>query len=911
MKSFRFQFIDQDESYTLSTTISPIKGFMVVRAPKGTADATYFEYGNEKAINAMIGLPTANWPDLYEAVAFNTSYGLYISAPAGTRKDYPSYYGGVYLTTKGLFNYWRVGDVENPNFEIQLYPGHESTEYDESYTDTEEAIAKINNKAGNSGVIQFTRISAELLQRVSYFTMKCWEDLGTGIKDGQEVQYHLVNGKIKAVVNDVDSEIDVGFYELTSDGTYTLTLGAIKVDEFGEFTLASNTSVTKGIPYLDFTKLFNYAELAKEDDLSEVTYGEEAPETKGEELIKDLLLNGTSSKFKLYADAEKSKEIVVSPFEGILSRIYWNVNVKSDCFLRISQKSPNETPTSITISNIGYDKYMYDYNVRYVMKKEFETIKTAGSKIVKEDGYEDFIKQLFASNASGIIDVITDDDELNWAEPMSQTEHSLWQYNVTTGLWTDITPDLKTKRFFIEGALLNSRGIAYSDSEIVKANCDYSIWSIVETGDAGGYNHITFKNKLDGEYQLKSNIDYNTVTISCKEEVYPGSYTSGGEFTGSLSEVGVDASGKKIYWPFVLPEDSVSFIRVDPVHTFEELGAMNEEGFFTEDKIVDPIGPAIDTYTFTVKGQRTCKRINDENIKAGTLGCTWVDDYEPIIREGLLEAQGQEYDDAYIFMEVTGQETFKPLLMALRQTYQQLSTVISPKMISKAEFLNPDTIVVSGRSTGTAQYVGEFKMYDSYTGKYYWCQPIGDVGAMLARIIEKRLGGIAPAGTNDTQGLGGVLPRPVLAARWNFKDSALEKLENKALNPITYDSDYGLMIQGQRTTQDPDNKTDWSYLGHSMSFDLCKREIRDTVMTQQVHKRVNDYWFDIRERQVRAILDKRLAGKDPIWASAEVDIAGVNTPATMAQRKFMITVKVKVYVYSDYVVLTFVNLPQE
>ena len=262
-------------------------------------------------------------------------------------------------------------------------------------------------------------------------------------------------------------------------------------------------------------------------------------------------------------------------------------------------------------------------------------------------------------------------------------------------------------------------------------------------------------------------------------------------------------------------------------------------------------------------------------------------------------------------MECSGQETFKSALMSLRQSHRDTSTIISPKIITKAEFNNPNTIVVSGRTTGTAQYIGEFKMYDSNTGKYYWCQPIGDVGAMLARIMEKKYGGIAPAGTNDSQGLGGVLSRAVLAAKWNFKDSQLKILDEKGLNPITFDSKYGLMIQGQKTTQDPDNVTDWSYLGHSMSFDLCKREIRDNVMAKQVHKRISDTYFTIREKQVKAILDKRTTGTDPIWNTATVDIAGVNTPATMAQRKFCIKVKVKVYVYSDYVELTFVTLGQE
>jgi hypothetical protein len=237
-------------------------------------------------------------------------------------------------------------------------------------------------------------------------------------------------------------------------------------------------------------------------------------------------------------------------------------------------------------------------------------------------------------------------------------------------------------------------------------------------------------------------------------------------------------------------------------------------------------------------------------------------------------------------------------------------TRISPKIITKADFLKPETITVAGRSKGTAQYIGEFKMYDSYTGKYFWCQPIGDVGVNLARIMEKKFGGVAPAGTNDSNGLGGVLSRAVLDKKWDFSDDALRILDEKGLNPITYDAKNGLMLQSQKSTQDGP-VTDWSYLGHSMSFDLCKREIRDNVMFDQLHKRINDYYYNMRNKQVTAILDKRTTGTDPIWAEANVDIATVNDGKTKAQRKFLITVRVKVYPYSDFVVLTFVTRGQE
>lgn len=964
MKSFRLKFIDVDESFSTATVEAPIKGFMICRAPKGTTEATYFPYGNEKTINAMIGLQTANWPDLYEAIAFNTEYGLYISAPPGTASNYASYYGGVYLTAKSMFYYWRVDDKDEPSYEIQLYPGYEGADYDDSLPDSAWNIASINYTDTTQGVITISNIAPSLMAKINYFNFTCWEQKGTGMEAGQEMVYHIDNDKIYPVVDDADvTDMQVGYTKLT-DGTYTIVLGAkseSKQDGNTVYVKASNTAATKDINYFDFLGLFDYSKAVITDadgtqKINETLTCDDTsvnPKKKvGEELVKYLIQYGSGgAKFELkITDGSSTNSWWCSPVVGLEDRGFYRVNIKNDCYMRISQKSPNETPTSITISNIGYDKYLYDLNVAYILKEDFESFEAgnggegdyvgldtpnqcAVTKTMKQDIMNDgenvFINDLARSNTDFIIDVISTTSEQAWTEPMDKNLHSLWQYNTTTGNWTDVTADYKTKNFYITGPLICSdTGIAYSDDingdGFVHDICTNSIWTIVDSGKAGKYKHTTYQRTKDGNYKLQADINHNTVTLSCKEEVYPGSYMSGGEFTGSLSDTGVDASGANIYWPNILPSNAASFIEVTPVHTFEELGVVNDKGFFTGDKLVDPIGPAQDVKTFTIKGQRTMTNAIQSNIDAGTLGCAWTKNplngdgdtsvesvFAAAINQGIIEAQQNCYDDALVFMECSGQETFKSKLMSLRTTFHDTCTIISPKMITKAEFNNPATITVAGRSTGTAQYVGEFKMYDTYTGKYYWCQPIGDVGVNLARIMEKKLGGVAPAGTNDSAGLGGVLSRAVLDKKWDFSDDALRIMDEKGINPITYDATNGLMMQSQKTTQDPANVTDWSYLGHSMSFDLCKREIRDNVMVKQLHKRISPYYFNIRTKQVQAILDKRITGTDPIWATATVDIAGVNTPQTMAQRKFMITVKVKVYPYSDYVVLTFVTLAQE
>ena len=714
MKSFRLIFVDVDESFTTSTVEAPIKGYMVCRAPKGTTEATYFPYGNEKTINAMIGLQTANWPDLYEAVAFNSEYGLYISAPPGTSKNYPSYYGGVYLTTKSMYNYWRVDDKDNPSYEVQVYPGYEDCDFDSSISPSEISIPEINTSSTRQGVIQITNVSPALIAKLNYMNLKSWQDNGTGLDEGDEVAYHFDNGLIYAVVDDVDTESAVGYYMLTAEGTYTIVFGAVSQQEVNgtvEFTKPSFSATTYGVPFLNFMNIFNYGSEPGNDAMpgfiftdgenrSQINPTVELVENinglgslKGEALIEQLLLKGSGGqKFTLQISAANNggNNAIVktfSPIVGIEDRLYYRVNIKNDCFLRISQKSPNETPTSITLSNIGYDKYLYDINVKYILKKDFESdssqniiglrdLKKMGESAIHSSGIKPkvFLKDLAASNDKYIIDVIASEEESKWLTPEDDRLHSLWQYDVNAEVWTDVTPDYKTKNIYVSGPLICSgydddfdhMGEAYSSESgnVVNAACTGTIWYVANTAKPGKYGHQTFRRSLGGTYKLQSDINYNTVTISCKEQVYPGQYMSGGEWTGSLSETGVSADGVNIYWPNVLSSSDASFIEVTPVHTFDELGVMDDKGFFTGEKIIDIIGPAQDVKTFTIKGQRTMTNAVQANIDAGTLGCAWTQNALPnddearvdavftaAIKDGIIEAQQNSYDDALVFME--------------------------------------------------------------------------------------------------------------------------------------------------------------------------------------------------------------------------------------------------------------------
>ena len=118
------------------------------------------------------------------------------------------------------------------------------------------------------------------------------------------------------------------------------------------------------------------------------------------------------------------------------------------------------------------------------------------------------------------------------------------------------------------------------------------------------------------------------------------------------------------------------------------------------------------------------------------------------------------------------------------------------------------------------------------------------------------------------------------------------------------------MMTSQKTAQSALNITDWSFLGHQMSFDLFEAEVRQAVMLPQIGKLIDPYHMQMRKSQTQTLLNKRLTGPTAIWNAGQVYVQEVNTPETMAQNNFMIKVRVQVTPFSEIVTLIFNNVSQ-
>lgn len=961
--SWRLLFVDIDSSFSVSTESSTIKGYMVVRAPKGETSPYYFEKGNMTAIYAMIGVPTANWPDLYEAEAFNQEYGLYISAPAGSSKKYPSYFGGAYITSKGLIDFYNVTGKDVIDYTQMVQVGFEDAQgYKKT---TVNVIVNPKGVGGASGyalngkidgtkdniALYITGIDSKQWASIQEIGINYWGDETSGFNEG--TYYYSVN-KVdhKLYVENAEDEAVTDYYcgvwVKAADGTYSVIIGGnswilaesslttqtavlAELENLGIKATSTNTYENTDAPLLTLTDLFTNIENlcanggAKAPKWSEVVAYLESgnklvvtnTEADGTEtavadfdeskffnvefVVTDSLGNKTA-----YTTAE-SYTSPVNRYQGLT----WLLNVKPFTYGYIVQKSAAEVTTNVSISSIGYDKWLYDVAVPVIF----------GPKL--KDVSRDLLNSINFNNDDNLFlycEVTYDGTTPIMPEEKAVSKKlKLYQYNsdaeesLTTlaKTCTDVGEAYETQSLLIYGdyivSMNDGKAVGITPTNTTSLQIDHEILYVVSA------SNFQIEKEDDENYPLKKDINYNTMTFKVMEEVYPGEMMNGGEFTGSFNEKGKDSYGANIYWPNVLNDDDMSFIEIHPDKTFDE--DLDSHGIYTGTRIVDDkltydlTGTLVPTtYDLKLKGQRYVTYAVEQNIKDGTTGGSWRDEFQMVVKQGWTEAFDSQYDDVFIFMDPTGEEFVHTQHASLVMTHK-LAIAISPKNITKAEFTNPSKITVTGRSKQTAQFAGEFQYYDAYTGKSFWMKPIGDVGLMCARIYDFKMGGWPPAWYNYND-MGGQLPRAVLKARWNFSDTATKIMDEKGINPIVYNSDDGLMVTSSKTTQDPNNLTDWSYLEHVMAFLLCKRDIRDNVMRQQIKKPIDEYWMGVRQTQVEAILAKRTTGSNKIWTKAICDIAGVNTDITKAARKFVIYVKVKVTPFSEFVELQFENVGQ-
>lgn len=273
---------------------------------------------------------------------------------------------------------------------------------------------------------------------------------------------------------------------------------------------------------------------------------------------------------------------------------------------------------------------------------------------------------------------------------------------------------------------------------------------------------------------------------------------------------------------------------------------------------------------------------------------------------GWAEAQDPEMDVVEVFFNPVPLTDAVTLFTSLANTHK-LSRFIGSRTVAPASA----TESLPQLNYGANYYITTnlFVRRSAFNREEYTTALTGSYAAMIAKIIDLKLGGAAPMYLN-AGGVGGQLEGvSVLKAVYKYTPDQLDNLDNACYNPIIKDSAYGIMVVSQRTAK-AGEKSDWSYIGHSSAFLKFERDERDGVMYPQIGKANNPYYQDLRAEQTKTLLKARTDGPTRIWAAATVDTVSVNTDEVKRARKFKIAVRVKVDIFSEGVDLNFTNVDQ-
>lgn len=898
--TWRFNFaVENNSSSAADDTSTAAIGFTVARAEKGTVTPYYFPVGSEQEIRIMCGDGGIDYPDIEEAIYFNNSHPVYISTPAGGNSASPSYFGGIYITKYGIYKFYKVTDKDAPNYLANVGLDELSSQLNVVPNDASGNAATASksiviNTTKDSGYDSFTmkNISKAVYNLMTKVTL----NFGGTIyeyyidKDKNTLRYYTDGEIDSSSVAGIVITPDTSASTHTDNGTYTIVIG-------GD-TATSNDSYPR--------KAYEAFTIPAFDGVANTSTMMNKLLSTDADLLK-LIWNAATTKYKLTytndAGTTITKRYNITVENGVT--IGMILDLTGSVHEYICQKSPTSKVTTLAISNIGYDRWYYDHKMEYIAVTDGRATRMLANETDTASAYYANDKQFFDIEEDTPVVVYfkkDDEDEDKYCIFERRSEDYI---DETSGeylsklVWTDITSEYNS-------LVIQISGPAVGTDATDKYGIINKIYKVRSTDGSNYFLNEMSPDSDDSDLVPEEYSAYDTLTFTQTEDVSGSSLTCGSSYCGSADSENTDSYGSSRYWKDVLPDDSVSYVEVHPISSFS---TVSDDGFYT--------GIKGSTGTYTFSGERYISNVVAALRKAGSNGSdvsskTSVK-FISALKEGWAAAKAETYSEVKIFFESTGISALRSSVTALRSIHS-FATFASNRRLTTSEFNNLKTLSIDIRKRGCPLYVGEFLVKDSITKETYYSTLMGSVAALLADDMDSYLGGENPSWVK-VDSLGGQIDRSVISARWKFTESSAggttadtETLDKLGVNPLCLTSDYGVMIESQKTTEL--NAGDWSMLQHQMAFDLFQREIRDNVMVKLLGKNISDYWIGKAKEWSQPIANKRTAGAHAIWFNAEIYTKTVNNATTRTNRNFVIKAIVKVIPSAEKVTLILENTDQ-
>ena len=883
MVTNRLKFQNIDQSFTTGTN-TVIQGGTVIKASKGLTIPQYVQQGDTQTFLNLFGTPSAQYPGVQEALDYLATYSLWVSAPAGAG----SYIGGTYFTTLGsMESFYQVAEDSSggaaPNYMTTVQSGDSSPLSGKSVVS-----ALVSGPITVTGIPSQFFIPANVTGIILTYTRSDYTIATvTYTVSGTTLTAANTGAPGTGTISQTGTNIS-----LTAVPGYAVTVGTTTYNDL-------NFAVTLPASNLSVQWVYNiqpYVCLALAQNSPRATTG-------------TVFLNSPTAVDTRQIIYPSYTSTFVITGSGTLTGNF-GFSIAGTPIIGTFSGSP-ATPTAVAnaMSTAMAGMYLPGY-----------TIDFASSPLIKITYQGNYIQPtiVLTSGFTGyaVSQTVTYSLTGSGTVPIS-SPFTIGGYNTVIGTVTPYNSiDLVGAALVtaINALSLTGWGTASYLSGVI--TIIYPATLTVAPSLALGTGFSTYATAMASNPNSPNGVSkinpyYNTVTFTYSELAYTGGVSAGTTYTRTFTispdTTKVDPSGTSLYAGTVLANNNY-------LRAYTTYGGL----------IFQPLSSLVTGYQWNVGGSQMAgvryvsTLINGVTIGyAAALGAVLATGWNAISIPATQNVVN-------IFFDPEGDSTTVPALMYnLRSTSFPFSTFITGVRVVNDVATSPSLVasavnaIVTARgssfptSTGLAYYCNEFWMTESYNSTSYWGMPMGSIAAMLSRIMDFRIGGAAPMFTNEgSPAVGGQLNKAVIRQKYNFDATSLDTLDSAGVNPIILDTYYGLMMTSQKTAQSALNITDWSFLGHQMSFDLFEAEVRQAVMLPQIGKLIDPYHMQMRKSQTQTLLNKRLTGPTAIWNAGQVYVQEVNTPETMAQNNFMIKVRVQVTPFSEIVTLIFNNVSQ-
>lgn len=336
----------------------------------------------------------------------------------------------------------------------------------------------------------------------------------------------------------------------------------------------------------------------------------------------------------------------------------------------------------------------------------------------------------------------------------------------------------------------------------------------------------------------------------------------------------------------------------------------NKDGYGKNIFIEDVINVNTDDYLLSKTDSTTVSTIflDDTGIVAFAGGSRTTTVTTAMISSSWNYFKSATQYPADIFMDPTADSGVPDKFTELETTYQPFAFYI----MSMAAGLT-STQAISAKNAygvdnaGLAFYWNRARVNDTYNNSSFWTSLIGRVGQKLAAMSDIYDGG-APMWIDENKH-GGILGSGILEMEQYPAESELQSLDTNGVNAITLYGSNKYMIMSQKTAQDPNNLSDYSYIAHSRLFKYIKKNIVNNVLIYQIGKLNDDYHQRLAKSKGTVILQPIVTSGLLTEAGIQCD-SGNNDSIALSQKQFIYTLAVKVTPYSEQIVFEFVNVGQ-